>query len=111
MVGTAKNVKRLQNVINRSGDKILYNTRQWYSTDFNAPVTEHIISRVIIDKKTEAKKTVVIYKTYSLLQVVLFLRDLLFVRLGRELPVENEKWNKLRGDMGVYLATIKQGME
>lgn len=87
--------KRLQTAINqKSGTKLLINTQQWYSSDKGRPVTCYII-REGIDKQLETR-----FKTYSQIQMCLWLRDYWYTLNGWELPHDNLEWEELKRNYG-----------
>ena len=107
MIGTVSKVKKLQQAINLTGDKILYQTKQWYSDNVHAAITKHVICRSVPKADETGYKQVTLFESYSLLQVVFFLLDLYNYRLGKPLSMENETWNQLRGDMNDYIEILK----
>ena len=50
----------------------------------------------VFDEKTGKNTKVELFSTYSLLQMVFFMRDYWYMLNGIELPTDNEKWNKIR---------------
>lgn len=90
-------IKKLQNAINSKGYKILYNTSQFYSTEQNRPVTIYYLKRAIEDENNPKKhRYIEIFKSTSMIQIVLCLRDIWYSINNQELPTDNEEWNKLR---------------
>lgn len=96
MASNIVNVKKLQKAINLKGHKILYNTTQWYSEDEDRPITVYHIKKAIWNndkKKTENKE---LFKSTSLIQIVLFLRDYWYEINGKPIPQDNVEWNKIK---------------
>ena len=89
-------IKKLQKALNNKGYKILYNTSQFYSNKQNRPVTYYHIKKATTDTETGKNKYVELFKSTSLIQVVLFMRDLWYIVNNMELPTDNEDWNKIR---------------
>lgn len=90
-------IHKLQTAINSKGYKLLYNTSQFYSDKQNRPVTQYVIRQVVSDDTgtTPIKRNrhIVLFKSCSQIQVVLFLRDFWFEINGWEVPTDNELWN------------------
>ena len=89
-------IHKLQKALNLQGQKILYNTSQFYSDKQNRPVTCYHIKRAVYNEQTGKNKNEEIFKSTSQIQIVLFLRDYLFIVQGKELPTDNETWNEIR---------------
>lgn len=89
--------KRLQTACRKSfGVKILIHSKQWYSEDKDMAMTLYTIAQAVYD--TEKRKTITIelFKTYSQVQIVLFLRDFWYKLNGWEVPTDNEKWEEIK---------------
>lgn len=89
-------IHKLQQAINSKGDKLLYNTSQFYSEDQQRPITQYCIRKAIWDTEKHKNRNVELFKSTSQIQIVLFLRDYWYRINGWELPTDNEKWNKMR---------------
>lgn len=89
-------VHKLQQAINGKGEKITYHTSQFYSIDQDRPVTKYTIRKTVFDERLGRYKNIDLFNTYSLIQVVLFLRDYWYRLNNQELPTDNEMWNKVR---------------
>lgn len=95
MAKFAQTAKKLQAAINsRPGAKISINTSQWYSKDKNRPITVFTIRQSF--EKDNYKKSVELFKTYSQVQMVLFLRDYWYNLNGWEIPHDNEIWEEMK---------------
>lgn len=95
MAKFAQTAKKLQTAINsRSGAKISINTSQWYSKDKNRPITVFTIRESLPDDNYRKSKE--IFKTYSQVQMVLFLRDYWYILNGWEVPTDNETWEEIK---------------
>lgn len=80
-------VKKLQKAINlKFNQKIVVSANQWYSNQANRPITTHIVKQVIYDEQKGKNVYVELFKSTSLLQVGLFLRDRWYELNGWELP-------------------------
>ena len=99
MASYAQLAKKLQGAINRKtgekGVKLLINTQQWFSKDKNRPVTVYVVRQTVQtigDKKT----TIELYRTYSHVQLVLWLRDYWYELNGWELPTDSTLWEGVK---------------
>ena len=95
-------IKKLQRALNNKGDKILYQTSQFYSEQKQEPITMHHIRRAVLDEETGKHHNIELFKTTSMIQVVLCLRDLWYKANDIELPTDNEAWNKIRNTLEVF---------
>lgn len=83
--------KRLQTAINQqSGVKLLINTQQWYSDKKERPVTYYII------RQGTGKRADTLFKTYSQVQMVLWLRDYWYKLNDWEVPMDNTEWEEIK---------------
>ena len=90
-------IHRLQNAINQKfDDTILYNKQQWYSEEQKRPVTSYVIKKAIWDNDAGKYKNIELFRSYSQIQIVLFLRDYWYQLNGREIPHNNEKWEQAK---------------
>lgn len=97
MANYAQLAKKLQTAINqRAGAKLVINTQQWYSEGKHRPITIYIIRQVFIDPDTKHKKSIQLFRTYSQIQMLLFLRDFWYELNGWEVPKDNEMWEDLK---------------
>lgn len=95
MASYARLAKRLQSAINqRAGAKLLINTSQWYSKDKGRAVTSYVIRQEIPENKSRG--TVEMFRTYSQVQMVLWLRDYWYEMNGWEIPKDNEEWEEVK---------------
>lgn len=95
MASFAQTAKKLQTAINsRPGAKISINTSQWYSKDKGRPITVFTIRAA--GPEDNYRKSKEIFKTYSQVQMVLFLRDYWYTLNGWELPTDNETWEEIK---------------
>lgn len=87
--------KKLQTVCNQMyGVRLLINSKQWFSDDKNRAITQY----TIIQTKKEDGKTsnVTLFRTYSQVQLVLFMRDYWYTLNGWEVPQDNEVWEEAK---------------
>lgn len=96
MADLTKSRKTLITALNKGyGENILYSTREFMGAE-GYPHTMYCISRAVWDDVKGKYSAVKVYESASLIRVIFYLRDLLFLRQGKELPMDNEMWNKLR---------------
>ena len=87
--------------------RILYTTSQFYSVDRQMPVTKYCLRKATIDYETHRSESEEIFSTYSQLQVIMYLRDLWYVWLDKELPTDNEIWENIKARDKITLQTYK----
>lgn len=88
--------KRLQTACRKLfGVKLLINSRQWYSDDKDMAMTLYVIQEVMYDDAGN-KKNIELFKTYSQIQLLLFMRDYWYKLNGWEVPTDNEKWEAIK---------------
>lgn len=88
-------IKKLQSAINRRfGVKLLLNSRQFYTSD-DRPVTLHTISQQVYDKDKGKEIKIDLFKSYSYVQLAMFLRDYWYNLNGWEIPYD-ETWEEVK---------------
>lgn len=87
--------------------KILYTTNQFFSVSQQMPVTKYCLRKATLNYETNRSESEEIFSTYSQLQVIMFLRDLWYVWLGKELPTDNEIWENIKIKDNITLQTYK----
>ena len=108
MASNIKTIKKLQLAINMNCPfRILYTTNQFYSVDRQMPVTKYCLRKATLDYETHRSESEEIFSTYSQLQVIMFLRDLWYVWLDKELPTDNEIWENIKARDNITLQTYK----
>lgn len=89
--------KKLQGACNRSfGVKLLINSKQWYSEDQGRAVTQYSIHQSVWNKEKQKDKNIELFKTYSQIQLLLFMRDYWYKLNGWEVPKDNEIWEEVK---------------
>ena len=98
MASFAQLAKKLQSAINqRAGAKIIVNTQQWYSEDKGRTVTAYVVKQsTTVDRDKPYRHNVELYKTYSTVRLVLWLRDYWYTLNGWEIPTDNEMWEEIK---------------
>jgi len=89
-------IRKLQMALNRKGDKILYSTSQFYSDDAHKAITVHHIKRAVFDEEKGRTFNIELFKSTSMIQIVLFLRDLWYDANGMEIPDNNDTWSNIK---------------
>lgn len=89
-------IHKLQRAINAQGEKLLYDTQQFYSNDQNRPITMYRIRKTYKNEATGRNKYVELFSSASQIQIVLFLRDYWYEINGWEVPTDNEMWEKIK---------------
>lgn len=91
-------IKKFQIAIQQAGELVTVEQQKFYSREQSRWVTMYHIKRCV-DINGERYRYEDLYKTSSEVRVVLFLRDYYFTLLGKELPTDNEQWNKVRENL------------
>lgn len=97
MADLQKTCKTLIKALNVNGANILYNRREFMGVE-GIPHTMYSISRAYWDAEKGKYGSRKIYESASLIRVIFYLRDMLFLEQGKPLPMDNVDWNKLRPD-------------
>lgn len=101
--------KKIQSAINsRSPSKITISTQQWYSDDKRRPVMCYTIRK---SDEINHRETTVLFKTYSQIQMVLFLRDYWYKLNGWEIPTDNEIWEEVKRRNGIEISELEEAEE
>lgn len=88
--------KKLITALNKVYDmKLLYTTREFMGKE-GYPHTMYGLSQAVWDEEKGKYSSMKIYETASLIRLILYLRDLLFLAQGKSLPMDNEMWNEKR---------------
>lgn len=100
-------IHKLQNAINNHGGRILYEKTQFFSTDQKRPVSLYRISQSLeVDENTKRKKEK-LFESSSMIQVVLYLRDLWYFISGQEIPTDNEMWEAVKAQKHIDYSLVK----
>lgn len=93
--------KKLQIAINGKfpEQRLLLNITQWYSEDKRCTINMYTLKRVIVNEHGK-KTTVELFKTYSTIQLTLWLRDYWYTLNGWEVPNDNATWNEMKEKYG-----------
>ena len=95
MQDLSKTCQKLVKALNVNGADILFNKKQFMGTE-GLPHNLYSISKAYWDDSKGKYGSNEIYKSTSMIRIVLYLRDMLYLEQGRELPMDNEMWNALR---------------
>lgn len=96
MPSNATMIKRLLNAINMKGERILYTTSQFWSTEEYRAVTVYHVKQAVWDYDREKFTNIELFKSTSQIQIVLFLRDMWYSINGKEVPQNNEVWREIK---------------
>lgn len=109
MASNIKTIKKLQLAINMNCPfRILYTTNQFYSVSKQMPVTKYCLRKAKLNYETNRSESEEIFSTYSQLQIILYLRDLWYVWLGKEIPNDNDLWENIKARDNITLDTYKE---
>jgi hypothetical protein len=91
-----RTAKKLQTACRKLfGVKLLINQRQWYSDRKKMAMTVYSVTRLDIDSNEKRIHTE-LFKTYSQVQLVLFMRDYWYQLNGWEVPKDNPVWEAMK---------------
>ena len=95
----SRTIAKLQRALEFEGELILISTSQFYSLDKQKFVTRYHVKKQVQSEDNKYKSTQVeLFSSCSQIQITLFLRDYLFEVQGKEVPTDNELWNKIKAD-------------
>ena len=101
-------IHKLQNAINQNGGKILYEKSQFFSDEQNRPVTLYKICQAVTTDTGKHRKEK-LFETTSMIQIVLYLRDIWYIMQGQELPTDNEEWEAIKATKHIDYSLFKTG--
>ena len=101
-------IHKLQNAINQNGGRILYEKSQFFSEDQHRPVTIYRISQALITPEGKHKKEK-LFESTSMIQIVLFLRDVWYTIQGEEIPTDNDMWEAVKANKHIDYSLISIG--
>lgn len=102
-------IKKLQAAINtKFGDQILYDRRQFYSQTENRPVNMYTIRKQVYSKSKGRPDSIVLFKSSSQIQTILYLRDYWYERNGWEVPIDNPEWNLKKAKLGLSQSVLQK---
>lgn len=90
-----KSVQKLIQALNMRGHDLLFSRKQFMGKE-GKPHNLYVLSKGAWNSDKGKYDTIDIYKTTSLIRMVLFLRDMWYTEKGLELPTDNEMWNNIR---------------
>lgn len=96
MASNSVNIHKLQRALNSKGYNILYSTSQFYSKDQDRPITQYIIKQAVYDQEKDKMINKELFKSFSQIQILLYLRDLWYSANGQEIPKDNPVWDKIK---------------
>ena len=90
-------IRQLQRACNMQHDaQLCYNITQWQSERHKREINRYTLHKQTYDEKTGKRGKIELFSTYSLIQMVFFVRDYWFMLEGIPLPTDNEFWNEKR---------------
>ena len=95
-------ILKLQTALNIKGQRILQRTTQFYSVEADCPITIYYVEQAYWDEESQKMKKTELFHSTSQLQIILFMRDLLYLCDNKELPTDNEVWNEKRKSIDYY---------
>lgn len=98
MADLSRTAKTLIKALNSRGDKLLFSKKEFMGIE-GVPHNIYSISRAIWDDEKHRYINHEIYKSASMIRIVLFLNDLWCLENGKPLPTGNKIWNGLRPNM------------
>ena len=98
-------IHKLQNAINQNGGKILYEKSQFFSIDQNRPINIYKICQSL-GTATKHKKEK-LFESTSMIQIVLYLRDVWYTIQGQKLPTDNAEWENIKAKKHIDYTLIK----
>lgn len=102
-------IKKLQAAINtKFGDQLLYDRRQFYSTKENRPINMYTIRKQVYSKTKGRPDSIVLFKSSSQIQTILYLRDYWYERNGWEVPIDNSEWNMKKAKLGLSQSVLQK---
>lgn len=96
MASNTTMIHKLQRAINSKGYKLLYSTSQFYSKDQDRPITQYILKQASYDPDKDKMVNTEIFKSFSQIQIVLYLRDYWYQINGMEIPKDNPTWDRIK---------------
>lgn len=98
MADLGKTAKTLIKALNSKGDKLLFSRKEFMGKEC-MPHNLYSISRAIWDDEKGKFVNHEIYKSTSMVRIVLYLNDLWCLANDKPLPMGNKLWNGLRPNM------------
>lgn len=96
-VGT--NIKKLQQALNLKGERIMYDTHQFYSANQDRPITMYTISKSVDTERSTTN--IKLFTSASQVHVLFYLRDYWFKVNGLPIPTNDIEWNKAKKKYGI----------
>jgi len=94
-------VLKLIQALNTHNYQLLYHKKQFMGKE-GMPHNLFVLSKAVWDEDKGKYGQVEVYKTTSLIRMVLYLRDMWSLEQGEELPQDNEVWNQIRKKEGLW---------
>lgn len=92
-------IRKLQRACNlQFGEQLCYNISQFYSETHKREINRYSLTRQITDGTTGKHSKEELFGTYSLIQMVFFIRDYWYRLNGNDIPNDNDIWIEARKD-------------
>lgn len=95
MADLSKTCKTLIKALNVNGANILFNRKEFMGKE-GIPHTMYSVSKAYWDDSKGKYGSTELYKSASLIRVIFYLRDMLYMEQGKPLPMDNPLWNEAR---------------
>lgn len=95
MASLLQTSKKLVKALNSRGYTITYGSREFMAKD-NTIHNMNMLYLITYNSEKHKYDSTPIYSTPSLVRLVMYLRDFLYIIDGKELPTDQELWNKIR---------------
>lgn len=90
-------IRKIQKACNvLYGEQLLYNINQFYSPQQKREINRYVLLKQIDNPDTGKSSREELYSTYSLINMVCFIRDYWYLLNGLDLPDDNKRWSELR---------------
>lgn len=90
-------IRKIQRACNlKFNEQLCYNISQFYSETHKREINRYSLTKQITDGTTGKHSKKELFGTYSLIQMVFFIRDYWYRLNGMTLPDDNKKWSDIR---------------
>lgn len=92
LLGTSK---KLMAALNTHDYRLMFSMKQFMGRE-GKPINYYSINQAVWNEDRHKYDSVELYSSASLLRIVMYLRDMWYKEIGRELPTDQPLWNKVR---------------
>lgn len=86
----------------------MYEKSQFFSEQQDRPITIYKISQSVKSSSGRNKREK-LFESTSMIQIVLYLRDVWYIMQGQELPTDNEMWEAVKASRHIDYSVVKIG--